>query len=300
MMDWEAVRHFLAVARCGNLSAAARRIGVSQPTMGRRIEELETQLNARLFDRLKQGFALTPAGHGILELAESMERTAVAMELRVRDDRAMAGGRVVVCTTECLAISWLVPRLPRFAECFPAIEVELVVGIGLVDLLRGEAEVALRVGMPGSDHLVGRRIGAVAFGLFASQPYLERFGEPRSLRELAGHRIIESTGEISELTQVRRLRGIAGDAAVVLRCNSLITQLQAVRQGMGLIAAPAYAAAGLRRVLAEDFHVQLDLWVVTHRDLRTSARVRAIMDFLAEQARGDAHLLGTGSHASAA
>ena len=303
MIDWEKVRYFLAIARSGSLSAASRRLGVSQPTVGRHLDELEAQFNARLFDRLKQGLVLTRAGQHILGLAEDMERTAVSMELRVRNENAAPKGRVRLATTECLAASWLARKLPQMSEHFPSIELETIVGIGFVDLLRGEAEVALRVGKPGSDQLVGRCLGVVSFGLFASGSYLERFGEPSSQRDLAQHRIIDSSGEIAELAQARHLRSVAAGATVALRCNSVITQLQAARQGMGLMAAPTYTTCGdsdLRRVLGDEFDIQLDLWLVTHRDLRQSARIRAIMDFLAEATRDDSTLRGILPHSSAA
>lgn len=301
MIAWDSYRYFLAVAETGSFSAASRRLRVSQPTIGRQIQELETRLEARLFERSPQGYALTPAGRHIHELARQMEREALSIERRVSGEDARPIGRVCIATTECLGTFWLAAKLPELRRRCPGVEIELVLGIPMVDLLRREADLALRVGSPGSEELVGGRVGTAAFGLYGSQSYLAVHGEPKSLADLAGHTVIESTREIANLVQAQRLREVAAMAGVALRCNSLLAQLAAVRAGLGLLALPIYTIQNtpeLRRVLVEDFDLELDLWLLTHRDLRTTARIRAVRDFLASEIRRDAAVL-TGVTAAA-
>ncbi len=291
MNDWDDYRFFLAVSETGSLSAAARKLGVTQPTVGRRINDLEKRLGARLFDRMNQGYALTAAGRRIGDLVARIESTAFAIEQRVSgvDDRL--DGRVSITTTEGIGIYWLMPRLPKLRQHCPDIDIELVVGVGALDLLRREADIALRVGNPGCAELVGRRVGDVHCGLYASEAYLARHGEPVALDDLSRHTIIESVRDIANLAQARRLREVAKGAGVGVRCNNLTAQIAAARAGLGILALPDYmvgGASGLRRILAGSFDSTLDLWLLTHRDLRRTARIRAVLDFLAAEIRDDA------------
>lgn len=291
MNDWDDYRFFLAVSETGSLSAAARKLGVTQPTVGRRISDLEKRLQARLFDRMSHGYTLTAAGRRISELAAKIECTALTIEQRVSGEDAQLNGRVSITTAEGMGICWLVPRLPKLRERYPDIDIELVVGVGALDLVRRQADIALRVGNPGCEELVGRRVGDVHCGLYASDGYLAKHGEPTTLDDLSQHTIIESVREVANLAQVRRLRELAGGADIGLRCNNLTAQVAAAQAGLGLLALPNYmvgCAPDLCRVLAGAFDSKLDLWLLTHRDLRQTARIRAVLDFLAEEVRADA------------
>ena len=285
-MDWSLYRYFLAVAETGNLSAAARRLKVSQPTVGRQVQELEKKLNARVFERGREGHRLTPMGEAILPLAKAIESAASSIERKVAgQDRSLAGP-VRIAATECLGTFWLASKLTQFRDEYPDISLELVLGIPQVNLVRREADVVLRIGNPGSDRLVGRRLSKVAFGLFGSSGYLEANGVPATPEDLKDHVIIESSGAIDHLAQVRLLRELAGPAATAVECNSLPTQFAAAQQGVGLLPLPHYMAAtdpDLRRVLTDDFDLSLDLWLLTHRDLRGAGRVRAVLEFLSRE-----------------
>ena len=294
MNDWDDYRFFLAVSETGSLSAAARKLGVTQPTVGRRINDLEKRLGARLFDRMSHGYELTAAGHRISELAARIECTAFTIEQRVSGEDAQLNGRVSITTAEGMGVCWLTPRLPKLRDRYQEIDIELIVGVGALDLVRREADIALRVGNPGCEELVGRRVGDVHCGLYASDAYLARHGEPATLADLSNHTIIESVREIANLAQVRRLRDVAKDTKIGVRCNNLMAQVAAARAGLGILALPNYmvgCAPDLRRVLAPHFDSKLDLWLLTHRDLRQTARIRAVLDFLAEEVRADANLL---------
>jgi len=288
-MDWDAYRYFLAVAQHGSLSAAARCLGVTQPTVGRKIERMEECLDARLFDRTAYGYRLTTAGNAIRDLAEAMEASAVAIERRISGQEAELRGPVSVGTTEGLGSFCLAPALPAFREQYPEIGLELRVGVTVLDLVRREADIVLRVGNPGCEELIGRRIGCVKFGLFAAESYLAEHGGPHSLADLAGHRIIESAGQIADVIQAQRLRNVAACAEVALRCDTVLTQFNAMRSGLGIAALPYYVvppgARDIRRLLPQAFDLERDLWLLTHRDLRQSARIRAVLGFLAKTAK---------------
>ena len=243
-MDWGLYRYFLAVAETGSLSGAARSLGVSQPTVGRQIQGLEEQLNARLFERAAHGYVLTATGRAVVELARSIELNAFAIERRVAGEDRSLTGKVCLSAPEGIANCWLMPKLAGFQARHPEIELELIIGMSHHDLIRREADVALRIGDPGSEELVGRRLCEVSFGLYASETYRQRHGLPQSLDELARHRIIESVGAVGRLAQVRRLREIAGDAEVGFACNSILTQFRALLNGLGLLAVPDYMARG--------------------------------------------------------
>ena len=224
MFDWNDIRYFLAVAHTGSLSAAARAARVSQSTVSRRIRELESRLGARLFERLDQGYLLTEAGKNIVDMATSMERAASNIELEIGGESLHPIGSVRLTTTEGLGACWLAERLPRFWEAYPQIEIDLVIGEGLIDLQRREADIALRIGTPGSDALAGRPLGCIECGLYASRAYLEERGTPTCVDDLAHHTVIESMGELAEVIQVRRLREISKIASVSMRSNSMLTQ----------------------------------------------------------------------------
>ena len=282
-VDWGLYRYFLAVADGGSLTAAARRLGVSQPTVGRQIQALEDVMGARLFDRTCNGYALTSAGEGIIELAQVIEERALAIERRIAGKDERLDGRVRISAAEGVATYWLAPKLPDIRERHPEIEIELIVKSAALDLMRREADIVLRIGEPRSDDLIGRRMGKVHFGLFASENYLARNGTPETLDQLRDHTVIESVGAIADLAQARLFRKFAGTAPAGVYCDNLITQLAAARAGVGLMALPLYMAQsepGLRRVLADDFDLSLDLWLLVHRDLRPVARIAAVFEYL--------------------
>lgn len=284
-LDWGLYRYFLAVAHSGSLTAAARRLGVSQPTVGRQIQTLEEVMGARLFDRACSGYVLTDAGQAIVELAQVIEEQALAIERRVAGNDERLEGRVCISAAEGFATYWLAPKLPELRQRHPDIEIELLVGSAALDLMRREADIVLRIGEPRSNELVGRRIGKVHFGLFAAEPYLAAKGVPDSLDQLSEHIVIESVGAIADLAQVRRLRAVAARAPAAFLCDNLLTQFAALRAGMGLMALPLYmaqAAPALRRVLSEEFDLALDLWLLVHRDLRPVARIGVVFEFLAD------------------
>ena len=293
-MDWDAYRYFLAVADTGSLSAAARTLRVSQPTVGRQVQLLEQALNVRLFDRRPDGYAMTEAGLQILELVRDIDGAMRVIKRRVGGENGKLAGKVRITAAQGIGTYWLPEQLSRLTRQYPDVEIELSVCVPPLDLARHQADIAIRLGDPGDDSLIGRRVSKVCFGLFAASSYLALRGEPQCLEDLAGHDIIESSGEIANLPQAKILRDYAaGSQTVRFACDNLLTQFSAMVVGCGLLAVPLYmagAAPEIRRVLADSFDVEVDLWLLTHRDHKETARVRAVIEHLCDAVRRDRQL----------
>jgi len=294
MFDLNDLRFFLAVVQTGSLSAASRKLGVTQPTVGRRIQALETALDARLFDRMQSGFTLTEAGQDILSAAKNIEENAWTIFNQVTGEENKLSGKVRITTSEGLANFWIMEKLNSFQAENPDIKLEVQGGIGLADMLRREADVALRIGKPGTDELIGKCLGQVGFGLYASNDYLERHGVPKSLSELNGHQIVDSSGDLGNTVQALRLREMVEESNVNLFTNNIVTQSQAVINGVGITSLPMYVAAKLptlKRILAEEFDIRSDIWLLTHRDFRYTTKIKAVMAFLKQEVMNDKVIL---------
>ena len=177
-MDWRALQDVVTVAETGSLSAAARRLNVSQPTVGRRIEQLEEQLGALLFNRTARGLVLTKVGEGILGHAKQMEEGALAIERIATGANQELQGNVRISLIEDLGIQWIPQKLNEFHKEFPQLAIEVNIDNRNVDLLRREADIAIRLARPEQADLICRKAGMLHFGLYASQSYLDEYGIP--------------------------------------------------------------------------------------------------------------------------
>ena len=284
-LDWTSLRDFLTVAETGSLSRAARRLGLSQPTLTRRMAALEERFRTELFRRTARGVELTEAGESLLEPARLMEQEANAAEIAVSGRDSALAGTVRVTATEGLGIHWLTPELAAFQAGHPAIEIDVLIQNQTVNLLRREADIALRLGRPRQSDLVGRKLAVLAFGLYAAKDYLDLRGRPARQVELAGHRAVLFDEARADRGYAPWLEPLLAGGSVAYRTNSLQAQMAAMCAGYGVGAAARFVAerhAGLERVLPE-LETTLDVWLVTHAGLRRSARIRAVYDFLAER-----------------
>lgn len=285
--DWESLRDFLTVAEQGSLSAAARQLSVSQPTLTRRLAALESTLGADLLVRSPRGVTLTPLGDTLLQPLRQMREAARAVEVAATGEGRALEGPVRVTATDGLGIEWLTPRLAEFQREHPQIEIQLVLRQAVVNLLEREADIAVRLGRPRQADLVARRLGELAVGLFASPEYIARKGFPKTQADLDQH------------LGVSFERGMRGTRLIdpgvpaeniVYRANHLIALLSAVRAGYG-VGCQALAIAAQHPELvrvAPEVERRVDLWIVTHRGVRRSARIRAVVDFLTTQFQNDA------------
>lgn len=289
MTNWDDYRYLLAVDDNGSLAGAARALGVSHPTVSRRVGELERSLATCLLDRTAESMRLTPAGQRVSEEARVLAKVARLIELKAADGEAGELCRVCITASEGIAYSLLTPLLAAFQHERPEIAVDLLIGNRPAKIRLGEADIALRMGDPVDDNLVGRRIGTARLGLFGHESYLARAGVPLGVEDLPRHAIIESTGDIADLAQARWLREHAAGARIASSSNSILNQLSALRAGFGLVAMPTYLTAdlaGARRLLRNAYDPDIDVWLLSEPKRRDRPEVRALLDFLFERAPG--------------
>jgi DNA-binding transcriptional LysR family regulator len=289
MFEWSDARQFLAVQRTKSLTAAARVLKVNQSTVSRRIAALEDTLGARLFDRTPDGLVLTTVGERIYDAARRMEEAALAVERTASGEDAKVEGPIRLATSEAFAVGFLMDHLAELRRKHPALSIEVGVGQPSVDLSRREADVALRFRprgtAPAQPNLIARRLGGMAFAAFASRAYLARRGTPRRAGDLDGHDVIAYDEDLPPIPGASWLREAAGNAGAVTRCTSILALAAAARGNLGVTVMPCFLGMrrpALVRLTPPATIDYADIWVVIHPDLRGNARVRAVMDWLAE------------------
>jgi DNA-binding transcriptional LysR family regulator len=282
-LSWDLVGAFLAVMRTGSLSGAARALGVAQPTVRRQIEELEEALGVVLFTRSPTGLLATEAAHGTLPYAESMAGVAEALVRSVSAPDAAEEGTVRVTCSEIIGVEVLPPMIAELRRAHPRLQIELSPTNASEDLLRRDADVAVRMVQPTQGALVARRVGTVEVGLFASEAYLAAHPAPRTSAELLGGHALIGRDRDASFFQAFAEAGVPlrrQDCA--LRTDSDAAQVASIRAGVGIGVCQVALAArspGLRRVLPE-VGFGLPVWVVTHEDLRSSQRVSIVFEHL--------------------
>lgn len=284
--DWDDLRLFLAVARAGSLSGAARVLGVTHSTVFRRIGAFEQRLGVRLFDRLPGGYALTAAGEDMRDSVLRIEEEISALALKVTGQDHRPSGTIRITATDMLAVGVLPRHMAAFRSEWPGIEVEVIVSDTVLDLTRREADVAIRVGNPAQETLVGRRVGRLAFAIYAAAGVHAK-GVDADHGDWIGFG--SAHGPLS-----RSLTRWWPDMRQVYRTNSINAAQAAARAGIGLAALPcAIADPDPELVRAASFKedFSLDLWLLIHEDLRNTARIRLFMDFMTAALAADADLL---------
>lgn len=286
-MDWDDLRSFLAIARAGTLSAAARQLGVRQSTMGRRLAALEARAGVRLLERTPRGFRLTPAGEAVRADVERMEDAALAAERAVSGRDIRLEGTVRLTTVADFAPAILMPALCVLAERYPGIVVELIADDRTFSLAAREADLAIRLARPRGQSMLGRKVGAVSFGLYASPDYLAAHNTP-SLpgRAGEGHRLILARDDSGAYPEIDALLAMAPKAAIALRTDNRTSQLAAARAGLGIAVLGHHVACGSGLVRLDSPPLPgREIWLVQHRDTRDVPRIRAVADALAASLR---------------
>ena len=286
--SWDLFRTFAAVLRDGSLSGAARTLGLTQPSVSRHVEALEQAVGGALFVRSQRGLSPTDRAIALRPYAEELVATSAAL---LRTATAAAGeiaGTVRVTASEIVAVEHLPPILAGIRRDHPRLSIELVVSNAVDDLLQRRADIAVRMVAPEQQALVAGRAGSVTLGLHAAKDYLDRRGMPASLADLTRHDLI---GPDTDTPGTRAVLGLLPGlerSHFALRTDSDIAQVAAIRAGFGVGVCQVEVARrdpALVRVLADDFSVELPLWIVMHEDLRSSARCRIVYDALAAALR---------------
>lgn len=282
LVKWDDLRVVLAIGRAGSLSAAARALRVSHPTVFRRLNQIEERLGVRLFERGRSGYGLTLAGEEMLALAERMESDVVALERRLAGRDLRPSGSLRVTTTDTLLIDFLSPIFAGFRLAYPAIELNIVISNEMFSLSKRDADVAVRPSSNPPESLVGRRLSTIAMAVFGHRDLLSDGAAGRSLQEFPWVGPDES---LSDLPMARWLTEQELERRLVYRVNSLLGCLDAARNGIGLAVLPCYlgrASAELAQLGAPIEALESELWLLTHPDLRHVARIRSFFDYMAE------------------
>ena len=287
MLDWNDLRHFLAVARTGSTLAAGKALRVSQTTAARRVAALERELGLTLFERRAAGYRLTPAGEALVERAEAMEVAAAAFSDGAASQSREASGTVKLTVDEIYAVTLLAPLLRDLHDAHPGIRIELDTTEVKRDLAAGEADVALRMAdRPTGAGLVGRRLTTDNWTIYCSRAYAEAHGRPTRRRELKGHAFIGGGGPGVWLYYRAWLERNGLADSVAMQHGTSTGLLAAVRAGVGLAVLPSLIAdmdPDLLMCLPPDPDIERGLWLLTHERLRHTPRIRVVMDFLGER-----------------
>ena len=287
--DWSLIRSFLAALDAGSLLGGARALNTSQPTLGRHIAELESQLGLLLFERTGRGLIPTAVARQLETAARAMETAALQLSRSVTGSQKRVSGTVRITASQPVACYLLPPLLAELREALPEIQIELESSNVVSNLLRREADIALRMVRPDQSTLVAKKMGLVRVGAFASTAYLARRGAPRQPQDLLDHELIGYDKVDDIVRGFSRFDTTITREAFALRSDDLIVHSQAVRAGLGIGFLADY-------VVRDDPHVlqvlkdlplpELPMWLTVHREIRTNVRIRAVFDFLAKALPG--------------
>lgn len=273
-MNWDDLRYFLALARKRSVSGAGRELAVKHTTVARRIASLEEQLGSRLFDRTPSGYALTQVGENLLPHAIDIEERINAADREVLGMDAQLTGSLRLASSFDLFTRLITPQIKRFTDQYPGIEIELVSSTGLVDLGSREADIALRISPKPPEHLIGREIVSVAHGVYASEGYLKQQNLPHQL-----------VLWLHDKTMPEWVTRHFPNGNIVARTSDVMTMLDTVKNHLGLARMPCYvgdAEPSLRRLDLALTPSDWGVWILSHKDLRSTARVRACREFLVD------------------
>lgn len=292
--SWDDLRYFLAVARTGQLSSAARRLRSNHVTVSRRVDRLEGALGARLFERSPRGLTLTTAGERLVATAQAMEREADLVEEAGPDGRASPRGTVRLSTPEGFGNFFIGERLPRFAAAHPNLAIEFVTIQQIVSLSRREADVSVSLHPPASGPYRHEEIARYRLFLYASDAYLDACGPIDSREAVSGHPLVGYIDDMIFTPGLDYLSDILPGMRASYQSSSIQAQLAAGLAGYGLCILPHYIARRhrqLRPLLPRELHLTRSYWLALHEDLAGAPRIRAVADFLRREAGAAASLL---------
>lgn len=283
--DWNQIRAFLATAEEGSLSAAARALGLTQPTVGRQVTALEDHLDVALFERAGRGLVLTPTGHALLDHVRAMGEAAHRVSLVAAGRAETVSGKAAISASDSMAAYVLPDVLVALRDTAPEIEIELVATNAFSDLLHREADIAIRHVRPSERELVAKLLREGEGGLYAAPAFLRRHGRPRRLEDLADLPFVGISDPDRMVLELQR-RGwpvTRRNFALYSENMAVATELMRAGLGVGLLSDDiARRLPEVERVLPDLPPIPVPVWLVTHRELHTSRRIRVVFDLLAE------------------
>jgi DNA-binding transcriptional LysR family regulator len=285
--DWNRARAFLATAEEGSLSAAARALGVTQPTLGRQVTSLEEELGVALFERVGRGLTLTESGQGLLEHVRAMGEAANRVAFAATGRSQRVEGVVTITASEVVSAFLLPPALAKLRAHHPGLELKILASTAVRDLRRREADVALRSGKPTDPELVATRLRDTPARLYATPRYLRSIGNPKTPADLAHADFVGFSDDGGRFLAGMQALGFPLTAANLrLHTGNHLVLWELVKQGLGIgviIDDVGDAEPRVRRVLPEEPPIAVPMWAVAHREVRTSRRVRIVFDALVEE-----------------
>ena len=282
---WELYRSFLEVLKQGSLSGAARALDIAQPTVGRHISALEKSLELALFTRSQTGLMPTAAAQSLRGFAESMQSTAASLERAAASQGAGVRGTVRVTCSDVIGVEVLPPIIAALRDQYPQLAVELVLTNRVQDLLKSEADIAVRMVRPRQELLVARRVGQIKLGLYAHHRYLARHGTPSTLAVLFTHSLIGFDQTTEFLRNASKALPGWRREAFAMRTDNDLAQMALIRSGAGIgvcQTAIARRDEALVRVLPRHMSLPLETWITMHEDLRKSPRCKVTFEALVE------------------
>ncbi len=284
--DWQLIRSFLAALDAGSLLGAAKVLKTSQPTVGRHVAELESQLGVVLFERTGRGLQPTAMALGLADSARAMEAGALQLSRRLSSAQAQVQGTVRITASQPVANYLLPPILSRMRDALPEIQIELVSSNTVSNLLRREADIAVRMVQPEQGTLIAKKLGTVSVGVYAHKSYLAKCGIPLLPVDLLKHALIGFDADETMIRGFAYFGQILTKESFAVRSDDLMVQWQALQAGCGVGFVADYMGRNqpdLVKLLPMLVIPPLPMWLAVHREIRSSQRIRAVFDYLAKE-----------------
>lgn len=280
-MDWNSLKVFIAIARCGSLSAAANDLGVNHSTIFRRLNSFEKEIGGKLFERINNSYELTALGHELLEMAQSIEDSFDGIERNLVGKDFQPKGIVRITAPNNIAYQYLPRYISDFNVNYPEIRIELLVSNQEFNMSNRQADIAVRATPSPPEHLVGRQVATLHWSVFAGKRYSDNFSLPNDIDELKSHSLIGATGVLSRLSAFIWLEKHF-ESQVITRCDDLTAMSYFAESGQGLALLPDdQCRSELTRLFPVIVDKPSNLWLLTHPDLRNVERIKLVMQHLA-------------------
>ncbi|TQV89282.1 LysR family transcriptional regulator [Aliikangiella coralliicola] len=281
-MDWNSLKVFLAIARCGSLSGAANELDVNHSTIFRRLNAFEEEIGGKLFERINNSYELTTLGYELLDLAQNIEDSFDSIDRHIVGKDFQPKGNVKITAPTNIAYRYLPRYISEFNRQYPEIQIELLVSNQEFNMSNRQADIAVRATPSPPEHLVGRQVATLNWSVYASKKYQDKFGLPDNMKELVNHSLIGATGALSNLPAfVWQDKHFTNQ--VVTRCDDLTAMSYFAESGQGLAFLPEDQS---RPELIKLFRVKeslpSNLWLLTHPDLRKVERIKLVMRYLTQ------------------
>ena len=292
--DWNDYLYFLKVADSGNLTAAAGELGVNHSTVFRRINRLEQHMGVRLFERSRKGYSLTETGLEIIGRIRNIEAEMYAIQRKLLGKDDQLSGNLKISTTDTIGYYWLPPYIKKFKADYPDIVIDVDIQTRFTNLTKREADIVIPAINLQPDYMVGRKLTRIYFRLYASRGYIESFGCPNDPEDFSKHRFLVPNQSLKTISASKWLQKVVPAQSVVATSDKLSTLFKFAQQDLGIAALPHYVGLSdpqMIEIMELPAECHRNVWILTHPDLRNTARIRAFMQFMYQNTH-----LGTKRH----